>query len=188
MDTLTWICCESRWTLAIGGFVANFLLLAWWRRGNSPRPLQIGLLVWLALLILETFVVTQREAAADTLWRIEQDFLVGRSTALQTALASNFSVEQYDRRTFAELARQQLAKLRIHWLQRMHLQIESSTREQFVAKAAYLANVSVDNFGGGLRSTWRITFVQTPLGWRIRSVAPPEIEGQRFGRWDEFAR
>ncbi|MFO0837133.1 MAG: hypothetical protein U1D55_01295 [Phycisphaerae bacterium] len=188
MDTLTWFFLESRVALLITGFLVNFFLLVAWRRGGSVRPLLVGLTLWLVLLATESLVVTQRETAGDTLTRIENDLLAGRVTALDASLAPGFSSENLDRRSFVETARVLLTRVRIMWCQRVELNVTPQDNNHFVVNAAYFSNISVDSYGGGVRSLWKLTFVRTPDGWRIERVDLPEIEGERMRSWSVPAR
>lgn len=189
MDTFRWLLLESPAALGTLLGLVNFGLLVHWRRGGRARPLVIGLATAAGLLGIQAAVVTQREAAAGWLARIERDLRHGRVAVLDEALALEFRAGAMNRDDFVAQVRDQLRRLAILTVYRTELRVESQSTERFVAHAAYLAEIKLDSqFSGFLRSRWQLMFVSTPAGWRIETIHPPEIENTQFEDWSRVWR
>ncbi|MGE0480686.1 MAG: hypothetical protein AB7Q17_09465 [Phycisphaerae bacterium] len=189
MDTFRWLLLESPAALGTLLGLVNFGLLVHWRRGGRARPLVIALATTTLLLGMQAAIVTQREAAAAWLTRIERDLRRGRAAVLEEALAPGFRAGTMNGEDFVAQVRDQLRRLAILTVYRAGLQIEPRAADCFVAHAAYLAELKLDSqFSGFVRSRWQITFIRTPAGWRIETIEPPEIENTKFEDWSRVWR
>jgi hypothetical protein len=188
MDGLRWFFLES--AAALGGTLAVllFVLLVHWRRSGHGRPLLVGLGIAAILVLVQALVVTQREHADRILRRIEKDLVRGGISALAAALAPDFVTDDPQRSAlrraaFLDLAREWLRRVRVHWLERTDLRIESTGRDRFVVSAAYVTEIGAEQFGGVFRSRWSLTFVRTPAGWQILHLHPEQVENWHAPPW-----
>ncbi len=188
MEWITWALLESRAALAgICGPVL-FVLLVYWRRGGGWRPLVFGLAATTALLAIQSLVVTRREHAARVLTTIERDILASRTTNLEAALAPKFRSGQFDRQSFIEFARRRLGEVSVRWLDRLSLRVEQSQADRFVARAVYSADVSAEGFARNVPSTWSLTFVRQPKGWKTADLRLIDLAGLPHPDWRELNR
>jgi hypothetical protein len=184
VDWVTWVLFESFPALALVAGLALFGLLAYWRRGGSPRPLLIGLAIVAGLLIAQPLVETKREIAGRILTRIERDVVAGRTMALSAALAGAFRAAAMDRAAFVDYARAKLERVRVRSVDRGRMQIEALGPERFVAIVPYQATVDAREWGGGVvPSRWRITFGRDAGAWKITTIDPPEIGLHQYSDW-----
>jgi hypothetical protein len=188
MNWLVWFLFESLGALGAVLGVALFVLLVHWRRTGRSRPLLIGLAIAAVLLVTQALVVTQRERAARILAPIERDVVASRTTALEAALAPDFTAGDLDREQFLAFARRQFQRLRVRWLDRWALQVDESQAARFVASATYVADIAGDAYAGSVQSRWAITFVRTPAGWRIANLRPLHVAGLDEPRWSDLDR
>ncbi len=182
MDTLTWLFLESR--LALGALLGTmlFILLVHWRRGGKARPLHLGLVVALVLLVVQTVVMTRREHALRALQQLETAVEDAQVAAVAPLLAAGFTAgeadyDKLDRTAFLELVRDRMREIDIHWVRRTEFEMTASAADRFVVHTTYLAEYSARNFGGPIRSKWAFTFVRVPDGWRIGHIRALEIGG-----------
>lgn len=185
MTWLTWLLFESPVALGVALGLLWFFLLVRWRRGGSARPFVIAVGVGLALLAVQALVTTRGEHAAATLTRIERDVLAGRTAALAAALDPEFSAGGMDAKAFVAYAGAQLETVRVHWVRRTRLEIESQGPDRFLAIVGYQCGASVRELSDFMiPSRWRITFVRSAGGWRIGTIDPPEIATTQYPNWD----
>jgi hypothetical protein len=188
MSVLTWFFFESVPALAAPLGVALFVLLVYWRRGGSARPLLMGLAAAAALLLTQQLVVTQREQAGRILKTIETDIVVSKTTALAAALAPEFDARGLDRDAFLDLVRRQLEHVKVRWVDRWQLAVRESASERFVAEVTYSADITADVYSGPATGTWAITFIRTPAGWKIDCVQPIRIGDMSDPSWHDIDR
>ncbi len=185
MQWLSWLLFES--VAALGGVLGLvwFALLVAWRRGGSARPFAISVAAGIALLVVQALVTTRGEQAAATLTRIERDIVAGRTAALAAALDSQFSAGGMNAKAFVDYAGVQLEIVRVHWVRRTRLEIESQGPDRFVAIVGYQCGASVREMSDFMiPSRWRMTFSRGAGGWRIVTIDPPEIASTQFPNWD----
>ncbi len=187
MDWVIWLLFES--TAALGGLlgVVLFVLLVYWRRGGRPQPLLIGAAVAVALLAVQSLVVTKREHAARILNAIQVDIIRARTDALAAALAPDFDADGLDRDEFIEMIQREMRRLEIHWVERTSLRVEDGGAGSFGATATYLAEVTLDQITSTTRSRWLFSFVRTPDGWKIVRFRPENIDGVPGPSWHNTA-
>lgn len=185
METARWFFLESVLALAALSGLALFFLLVHWRRGGSPRPLLIGLLVAALLLSIQALVVTPRERAADALTRIERDLLAGRRDALAALVSQNFASGEFlpDRQTFLDYVDAALNEIRITLLYRGELTVIESRPDSFRVSAAYVGTLQAGDEMGSLRSRWSLTFTREGGRWRITNIEPESIDGVPGRGW-----
>lgn len=188
MQWITWILFESLPALGVCLFLLNFATLVFWRRGGSPRPLLVTLLLAAVLLPTQALVTTQGEHARDILRRIERDLLAGRTAAFEASLAPSFRAAGMERDDFIDFARRRMESLRIHLLQRLGGRVESSSEDRFVYQVSYASTISTEPLSGTINSTWRVTFVRVDGAWRIGMLDTPTIQGRKITRWAEIER
>jgi hypothetical protein len=177
MDWLIWVFFESLPALGAVLFVVLFGLLAHWRRSRRGLPLLIGIGVAIALLITQKVVVTQREHAKLILDPIERELERGQAGALAAALAPEFDAEGYDRDAFIDLVRNRLGRVNIKYVNRWSMQTEDSQPDRFTAVVVYNSDVLIEGMRQPLTSTWAITFVRAPTGWKIRQIRCRQLPG-----------
>ena len=186
MDWLAWFLLESSPVLGAALFTANFVLLVYWRRSGRVRPLLIGLAVAVALLAVQTLVVTRREHAARILKGIQQDVIAAQTENLGLALSDRFDADGMGPDAFVEFVARQYDRVRVRSVIRSELQVESSQPDQFIVAVAYQADVSTGGYGGWLRTRWDITFERTAAGWRIVRIQPTYIDGMPTPDWNRI--
>lgn len=190
MDWLIWIMFESAVALAAVLGTVLFALLVYWRRGGSPRPLLIGLVVLLVLLILQPLVVTRREHAGRIMSAIEQDIVAARTDALAAALAPGFHAGRRDADAFVAFVRAKMQQIDVHWLERQSLRLEpldSPTSDCFAVSVGYLADVA-NEYEGTIPSRWQIEFTRTPAGWKISTIHCLRLAWLENPTWTEIDR
>lgn len=188
MEWITWVLLESLPALGVCLFLLNFTTLVLWRRGGSPRPLLVTLMLSAVLLLVQAFVTTRGEHARAILRRIERDLLVGRTAAFEASLAPSFRAAGMERDDFVDFARRRMESLRILFLQRISGRVESSSDDAFVYHAGYTSSIATEGVSITLQSGWRITFVRTGNQWRIGMLDTPTIQGRKITRWAELER
>ena len=188
MVWMRWVLLESAWALGILLFVANFVLLVYWRRSGRPRPLLIGLGVAAALLIVQALVVTRPEHARRVMAGIEDDVLNARTGNLAAALAPTFAAGSMNADDFIDFVQRQYNHVRVRDLHRVSLQIRESQSDRFVAAVAYWAEITVSDYAGMVQTSWDITFVQTPNGWQVNAIDPTHIPGHDRPDWGSLDR
>lgn len=188
MSAMIWFFFESALALAAVLGVALFVLLVYWRRGGSARPLLVGLAVAIALLVMQRLVVTQREQAGRILKSIEMDITASRTAALAAALAPDFDADGLDRDEFLALVHRQLEHVKVRWVDRWRLEVRESEAERFVVEAVYMADITAEIYSGAASGSWSVTFVRTPTGWKIACVQPLRIEGMSNPTWQDVDR
>lgn len=177
IDNLTWLLFESR--IALGsllGFVL-FWLLVYWRRSLNPRPLLIGLVAALLMMIVQAAVVTQRETAAAVMDRVEAAIVRSRVDELEPLLAADFRYDQLTRSEFVEFVRTHLERVNVHTTGRGTIQPPTGGGDgRFSVEIPYLSRISTREFSGQVLPTrWRIEFVREGGEWRISEITPLEI-------------
>lgn len=180
---MIWLLFESLAALSAVLGTLLFVLLVYWRRTGRPRPLLVGLGVAVVLLLVQALVVTQRERAAQALDRIAADLLRSRVDALAQSLATDFDAGGRDRTEFTGLVRAKLDQVSIRWLERTGLRVVESGRDRFTVAASYLAEVRADQYDGTFTSRWALTFIRTPDGWRIITIAPEALPWTEHPTW-----
>jgi|GEM_PF-1002172 len=184
MPTVTWLMFESPLALSAVLGLLLFGLLAYWRRGGRGRYALVGLGVTVVLLTLQGLVVTRREHADRILRSIEKELVASRVDALAAALAEDFDAGAgLDRQAFLDLVDQQLARVRIRWLDRMGLRVRESERESFNVVASYRADVDWREFAGSIPSEWLITFGRRAKRWQITAIRPLSLAGEENVGW-----
>ncbi len=177
MDWLVWLLFESFPALGALLFVVLFVLLVHWRRTGRSRSLLIGLAIARVLLVTQKLVVTQREHARLILANIERDLIAAKADALETALSPEFAAEGLDRQQFLDLVHNRLHRLAIKDLSLWSLNTTESAADRFSVTAVYHSEVNIDGMRGDLPSTWQITFVRGPDGWKISGVRCVALPG-----------
>jgi hypothetical protein len=168
---LMWFFYEALYPLLITLFVVNFLLLAWWRRGGSKRPLQAGLVLSVLLLAGNVAITTDREQAAQIMGRLEQAFETDDLAPLREYVAADFSARGYNRTDFLELVERWQADTAIGNIVRRHLDIERRTEDIIIVDYHCAAQIESQRHGGGwIVSMWRLSFRETPAGWRLYAI------------------
>jgi hypothetical protein len=84
--------------------------------------------------------------------------------------------------------RRRLQSIKVRWVERWRLEVSEDEGDRFRALARYTADVSGDSYAGALSSTWSLTFVHTPEGWRIAEIHPVEIAGFDNPTWGNLDR
>ncbi len=182
VNWLSWILFESLAALGAVLGVVLFALLVHWRRSGRPRALLIGLAVAVVLFIVQALVVTQREHAARILTAIENDLVASRSDALAAALSPDFAWD-HPRGDFISYVERQLTRVDIRWVERFRLRVSESQPDRFTVLASYRADIATPGYAGSLPSTWSLTFVRTPDGWKIIQIKPVRILGYDNPTW-----
>lgn len=188
MDVLKFVLFESPIALLIPCALVLFFLLVRWRQGRSARPLLIGLAVTGALWLMQSLVVTHREAGSAVLREIETELLGGRLGALDRSVALDFQSQGLDRDEFLDFAHAQLNRVTIHWLQRLSTRVEWSQENRFALSVRYLSDVTRDDFRSSFRTGWRIIFDRRDGGWKIVNIEPVEIPGVNSNQWRNIGR
>jgi hypothetical protein len=177
MNWLTWIVFESPAALGVVLVVPLFGLLVLWRRGGQARPVLIGLALAAALFVAQAVVVTNREHAGRVLADIEKELLASRTTALAAALAPDFRFDQLDGDEFLAFVRQGLGSVRIHWVERVRLEVQEAAADRFVVRADYLAEVNTNGVTHVPRSAWTLTFIRAGDRWLVAELRCLHIDG-----------
>ncbi len=183
MEWITWFLFEDWRPLSAVLFIACFAFLVHWRRSQKVRPLLISLAVSIALLILQSVVVTRREHALRLMAGIEQDVLTARTDALATALAPSFRAGNMGRDDFLAFVRRQYDRVRVHSVNCSSFRIQASQADQFTVAAAYQGNISTPDYASVIRTRWEITFVNGEAGWQISAIEPVYIDGAAEPGW-----
>ncbi len=190
MDTLRWFFFES--TIALGAvlFLFAFGLLVYWRRGGSPRPLLVALLVGVVLLIVQAAVVTPREWADRLMRQVQIDVLASQTQRMAGVLAPSFRItdEDWGRDDFLELVRSYYRRLTVRSLRRRLFEVGKVRDDVFTLTVSYLAEVETRDFSGPVLSRWEIEFVRSDGVWRIGSIRPVEINHRPVQRWRRLPR
>lgn len=188
MEFLTWFFLESSLALGATLVIVLFVLLVHWRRTLRPKPLIIGLILAVALLIVEAAVVTQREHADFAMQRIETAVLESKPQGIDAELSDQFLVDppRMDRALFAERVQSYMQQIDVRTLRRLKLQVTESASEAFTCELSYLADIAARNFSGTVTSRWRIRFVREAEGWRIVNIIPVRLNAANVRGWDEL--
>lgn len=189
MDTFAWLFFESSIALGIVLGLVLFGLLVHWRRTLQPRPLLIGLVVALGLLVVQKLVITHREHAGAIMTQIERDIVNTRTGALARLLAADFVAGERDRDVFLAFVRAQMNLIRVHSVRRGSIRITARDAGTFTAVIGYSAMITTGGFVQQLLpTTWRIWFVREADGWKIQRILPVRIGGQEIPTWEQFER
>lgn len=183
-----WLLFESLPALGAILGVTLFVLLVLWRRSGNARPLLIGLGVAVVLLSAQALVVTKREHAGRVLAGIERDIRGSKMDALAAALAPEFDSQGMGRDEFLSYVRRQMAKVRVHWLERWQLSVSNAETDRFEAMVTYLTEISGEGMAATPRSNWSFTFVRTPAGWKIATLECRQIDALRGVSWRDLDR
>ncbi len=190
MDWLRWFFLESVPALVGVLGVVLFVLLVYWRRGASPRPLLVGLLAGAAMLILQAVVVTPREHADAIMNRIEADVRASRVDAIRDALSPAFQIESphWGREEFLDVVRGYMRRVDVRTLTRRLFELSERKTDGFRLTVSYLADIRARDFSGAVLTRWRIDFERREDGWRIRRIVPLEINHQIIRGWRGLRR
>lgn len=190
---MNWLLFES--VTALGALLGTilFVLLVYWRRGGSARPLLVGLGVTAILLIVQSVVNTPREQAKRVLGAIVDDLIKGQATALAAALAPDFvaddgSQRTLDRAKFLDYIGRRLERVDVTYAYQTQLDVTESDGERFTVNAGYLSDVVIDQFSGTFRSRWLITFRRGDSEPQIVNIRPDFVDGIPTPTWAEIAR
>lgn len=188
MNSLVWFFFES--TLALGGCLAVvlFVLLVHWRRRLQPRPLLIGLVVSIVLLITQALVVTRREVAQRIMRGIEVGVIASRPDAIAAALSSRFRVSEpeMDRGEFLDLVERYMQRVDVRTLYQRALKVTTSEGSTFEISVSYLADVTQRSYSGAVLSRWSIVFTREDGGWRILSIEPTMLQRDPIDGWSDL--
>jgi len=168
--------------------VVLFVLLVYWRRSGRSKPLLIALAVTVLLFVVQTLVVTAREHVAQVMSAIEKDLVHARTAALAVALAPEFETAGMDRDAFVAYVARQMKKVDVRSVERQSLGVEESAGDRLTVTAAYLADVTVQDYAGELLTRWSLTFVRTPDGWQIVAIQPLYVSGIDHPTWTDIDR
>lgn len=186
---MRWFFLESVLALGASAFLVNFALLVRWRRGGTPRPLLIALLVSAALLAVSIAVGTPREHVTRILRHIERDLPQGRTDALSRALAPDFRAGEMSADAFLAMVRERLDATRVLDLRRTDLMVVADSADNLAVEAAYLADVDArGGYRGYFTSRWGMRFARRRGEWRILSITPMRLQGQPVTHFDELPR
>lgn len=183
MDWLAWTFLENTVALAAVVFVANFVLLVYWRRSGRAKPLLVGLAVSVLLFALQAAVVTRREHALRLLNGIADDIVAARVGALDAALATDFHAGSMDHDDFVEYVERQYDRVRVLKLNRSEFAIVKDEDDQFVAETAYQGDIDAPPMRGWMRTRWELTFKLENGAWRIADIRPLFIDGLDVPSW-----
>jgi hypothetical protein len=177
MNWLSWIVFESPAALGAALVVPLFGLLVLWRRSGRVRPLLIGLALGAGLFISQAIVVTNREYAGRVLAGIEKELISSRTAALAAALAPDFRFEDLDGDEFLAFVRRGLGRVRVHWVERVRLEVQDAAADRFVVRVDYLAEVNTNGITHVPRSAWKLTFVRAGDRWLMAEIRCLHIDG-----------
>jgi len=184
---LVWLFGESALSLWIVAALANFWVLVYWRRSGRVRPLLIGLATAAVLLVVEQLVVTQREHADRILTKIATGLENGSAAAFGDALSVDFRAGSRDADEMTEWVQAQLGRIDVVKAHRTALSVRRISADRCEASASYFADVAArGGFSGYTQSRWTFTLVRTPEGWKVRSIAPPWVDGVQFTDWHDL--
>lgn len=187
IDTLSWIFLESPIALGVLCGFTLFWLLVYWRRGGSPRPLLIGIIVCALLFVAQSLIQTTRERVLAVMERIEADVLVHQAGALQASLAPGFLVDlgtgAVDRFAFVGYAKAWLERLTVTSLTRTELKITPVDSATMDVQIAYLAQLRYKDYAGLHPSSWRIRFVRVDDKLQITAINPVNVAGAQGSGW-----
>ncbi len=187
IDTLAWIFLESPMALGVLSAFVLFLLLVYWRRGGSPKPLLVGLIVCSGLFIAQSLIQTTRERVLSVMGGIESDVVASRAGALQAALAPGFQVDLgtgvVDRFAFVAYAKAWLERIRVTSLTRTDLKITRVDSGTLDVQISYLAHLRYKDYVGLHPSSWRIRFVQVGDDLQITKIDPVNVAGAQGPGW-----
>lgn len=184
MDTLEWILLESPLALGIPAALALFFLLVRWRQTCKARPLLIGLIVVMALFIVQTAVTTPRERVRGVMHLVERALLRAAPAELSRALARDFQAGPMDRERFISMVGRRMRDVKIVTLTRTRVDIQEPGEDDFSAEIAYRAYLIGPNGAQWVTSAWRIRFRRTPEDWRIIRIEPVHVLQQAMPDWD----
>lgn len=188
MEWLSWFFLESPAALGLALFLVLFVLLAYWRRGGSARPLVIGLLAGGALLLVQAVVTTPRERIAAVLAPMEAGLTAGQAGPLVALLAPDFAAGEMDRVAFRDYVEQALQRMRISWLERGRVEILAAGLDRIEAQISYRGQAVMEQGGGLLVSRWRFEFERREGDWLIRAIEPLQLNGVPTTAWSAIQR
>ncbi len=186
MATVTWILLESLPVLGGILFVVLFFLLVRWRQGGTARPLLIGLVVALALLLVQAVVVTNRERAILVMRPIERGLLARDAQPVVDALHADFLADRMDATGFGEFVRAQLGNIQVHRLWRSETVVTDSDAQGFVARLTYYAELTARDVRRPLTSVWDLRFEPDQAEWKIRDIRPVRVADRDLADWAAF--
>lgn len=187
MDTVRWILLESPLALALlAGFV-NFWLLVHWRRSGRPRPLVAGLLITLAMFVVQAWVETPREAARRIISELERAVEHRQIEPFERHLADSFVAGSLDRAAFLQMVRAVLPELDVFMLLRQRLDVVPAADGQVVATAFYVGNARYRDEGGAFRAWFDFRFDRVGGRWQIVAIDRFAVNDQP-GRWERLSR
>jgi hypothetical protein len=172
MGWMRYVFLESAMALSVPVAIVLFVLLVWWRRGGSPRPLMIGLAIAGLLFVVQLAVETRRETAIRILKPIEAEVLTAQVDALAASLSDNFQCEGKSAGEFVDFCRERLRAFRVSWLRNSEITVIRSERDRFVIRARYQADVRGGELSGVLGTTWEVGFERSADGWKIYEIVP----------------
>lgn len=185
MAWLRWLLLESAPALAGVLFVVLFVLLVYWRRGGSAKPLLVGAVVGVILLIVQALVVTPREHADKIMRRIERGVIASRANAVAAELSPAFAIESphWNRADFLDVVRAYMRRIDVRSLTRRFFQISERTPDSFRLTVSYLAEINARDAGGVVLTRWRIDFERRGGKWQIRRIVPIEFNHRVIKGW-----
>jgi hypothetical protein len=185
VDFLVRLLFES--TLLLGGCLAVilFVLLVHWRRTLKPRPLLIGLVIAVVLLIVQAVVVTRWERADRIMQRIEAAVLASQPEPIEATLSGRFHIAEtgWNRADFIRIVRSYMSRVDVHSLSRRTLEVTAEQPDSFQIYVSYLADASTQDYRHMGLSRWLIQFIHEEDGWRIISIEPTELDRTTVRGW-----
>lgn len=161
------------WFIVLLLLVEYALVVAWLRR-RTPRlraAMLIGLIVCIAVPLLQSLVTTSRERIALTCEAMVLAVEVGDVESLGSYVSESFATEGLDRDAFMARVRSALERSEVEDASLTIERIEI-TGSRAVVVFRVKCVISTDEYNGPFPSKWQVEFEQRGEQWLLVSVMP----------------
>jgi hypothetical protein len=188
---IQWLLFENRIALIVALGLVEFALLWIWARyrtRGARRAAWAGLVIGGLLLLMQTWVVTDREHLIRICREMATAVEEGDVDGVGRHVAKEFASGALNRGDLLDGLGRLLERLRIEepWL--WDFEVEVSRPDGSVSFHALCRIVTADLIEGGQKSRWRLAFRRVGDQWRVVDITPIPTTTFRFRSLDEILR
>ncbi len=178
---------QSYWLVGLLVLIEYFLLVAWLRRRTSRLKwaVLIGLVVCVAIPLLQKFVTTDRERIAIVCEAIVHAVDTGDLAGIETHVSARFSAEAYDKKSFMAYVERSLGRHDVEDLKLTIKNVEINGETATVRIGVQFTSNS-DYYQGPIPSIWELKFERDGEDWQLIYVRPIQIGTRKLSSLSEL--